>query len=54
MKGGRAGSAASQPIAPEGLTLDNVASGNNDFVIDDGKSSHTLTIDATRSAGSDR
>ncbi len=46
VKGAR-GTGASQPIAPEGLTLDNVVAGNNDFVIDDGKSSHPLTIDAT-------
>jgi eukaryotic-like serine/threonine-protein kinase len=44
---GASGTNTSQPIAPEGLTLDNVAPGNNDFVVDDGKSSHTLAIDAT-------
>jgi eukaryotic-like serine/threonine-protein kinase len=46
LKGGRTGSAA-QSIAPEGLILENVTSGNDGFVIDDGKNSHTLAIDAT-------
>jgi len=46
LKGAR-GTTTPEPIAPEGLTLEKVAPGNNDFVIDDGKSSHTMTIDMT-------
>jgi serine/threonine protein kinase len=46
LKGAR-GAGTSQPIAPEGLALENVTPGNNDFVVDDGKTSHTLAIDAT-------
>ncbi|MGA7412138.1 MAG: protein kinase [Bryobacteraceae bacterium] len=46
LKGGR-GAGPSRPIAPEGLALENVAPGHNDFVVDDGKNSHTLAIDAT-------
>jgi hypothetical protein len=46
LKGAR-GAGTLEPIALEGLALDNLAPGNNDFVVDDGKSSHTLAIDAT-------
>ena len=46
LKGAR-GAGTSQPIAHEGLALENVTPGNNDFVVDDGKTSHTLAIDAT-------
>ncbi len=46
LKGGRTGS-ATQAIAPEGVMLENVTSGSDVFVVDDGKNSHTLAIDAT-------
>ncbi len=44
LKGSR-GTGIPQPIAPEGLSLENVAPGNNDFVVDDGKTSHTMALD---------
>ncbi len=59
LKGSRGGGIP-LPIAPEGLTLENVAPGSNDFIVDDGKSAHTLAIDAaaapilTVSLGSER
>jgi eukaryotic-like serine/threonine-protein kinase len=46
LKGAR-GDTAAQAIALGGLALENVTAGNDTFVVDDGKSSHTLTIDAS-------